>query len=803
MPTKVSVLQPSPLLPPHRSKLLLLGAVLVVLTLLVYIPAMGGGFLWDDDWLLTENPNLSSFAGLGRLWKVDWWGDKLVPDYFPVTWTSFWIEWRLWHNHAAGYHVTNILLHATSALLLWRVLARLGVRWAWLAGVLFAVHPVNVTSVAWIAERKNTLSMVFYLLALGCYLRFDDRAGRRWYVAALGMFLLALLSKTSVVMLPVVLLLVAWWRRDRVTWRDLLKAAPFFVLAVVLSILGILYQRHVVIQDSPIRSAHEGFFFRLAVAGMAPWFYLLKAVVPHPLAMVYPRWDFDPRALVNYLPGLALIGVLALLWRLRPWCKGALVALAYFVVTLFPVMGFFSMYYHLYSFVADHWQYVPMIGLLALVSGVAAFLTRYVPRVAVQAAAVVVVGALSVGAWHRSKICADSFKLWKDNIATYPNHFLPYYNLGRAQDEENRFDDALRNYEKSIQLNKGFDRPYTNIGSILARRGDIFQAARYFDEALRIYPDSIPARANLGYMLYMMGRTDEALHQLRLAEKVSKDSVLVQVDMALVLMGVGRIDEAMEHARIGVAADPSDYEPRILLAKCLSLKGLARDVIEQATVAAAIKPDSVEAHTLLGLHLRSVGRSAEAAEHWRKVLESQPDDVDALNNLAITMVDCGNLPDALTYLTKALNLQPGNLEIQINLAFVLARTQRPAEAVELYRRALAARPNWPDVLTSLAALLANYPDPAIRKPAEAVTLAQRACELTNYARPDMMDVLASAYATAGRRSDAIQMATRAMELARSAGNAAYAAALAQRIRAWSGGQSVSQPAGGESPIPGK
>lgn len=803
MPTKVSVSQPSPLLPPRWSKPLLLGTALVVLTLLVYAPAMGGGFLWDDDWLLTENPNLSSLAGLGRLWKIDWWGDKLVPDCFPVTWTSFWVEWRLWHKNPAGYHVTNILLHAASAVLLWRVLARLGVKWAWLAGVLFAVHPVNVTSVAWIAERKNTLSMVFYLLAVGCYLRFDDRAGWRWYGGALGMFLLAMLSKTSVVMLPVVLLLVAWWRRGRVTWRDLLKSAPFFVMSLGLSILGILYQTHVVIQNSPIRSGKEGFFFRLAVAGMAPWFYMLKTVLPYPLAMVYPRWDFDPRGLVNYLPGLALVGVGALMWRLRRWCRGALMALGYFVVTLFPVMGFFSMYYHVYSFVADHWQYVSMIGLLALVSGAAEFLARRVPRVAVQAAAVVVVGLLSIATWHRSGVFADGLRLWKANIATYPNHFLPYYNLGSAQDEEGRYDDALANYEKSIQLNKGFDRPYTNIGTILVRRGDVFNAARYFDEAVRIYPNSVPARANLGALLHMMGRTDEGLHQLRLAEKVQEDSLLVQVNMTTVLMEMGRIDEAVDHARKGAKADPSAYDPRIQLAKCLSHQGLAQEAVEQATVAAAIQPDSVEAHTLLGLHLRAAGRSAEAAEHWHKVLELQPNNADALNNLGITMVDRGNFRDALTCFTQALNLQPGSPDIQTNLAFVLTRVNRPAEAIELYRKALATWPDRPEVLTSLAAMLASYPDPAVRNPTEAVTLAERACELTGYSRADMMDVLASAYAAAGRRSDAIKTATRAMELASAAGNTARAAALEQRIGAWSAGESASPPPRAGSPSPGR
>jgi tetratricopeptide (TPR) repeat protein len=801
MAKKVSVAPPPPppLLPEWWAKFLPI-AVLVVLTLVVYIPAMGGGFLWDDDWLLTDNPNISSVAGLVRFWKIDWWGDKLVPDYFPVTWTSFWIEWHLWHKFAPGYHVTNILLHALSAVLLWRVLRRLGVRWGWLAAALFAVHPVNVTSVAWIAERKNTLSMVFYLLALGCYLRFDDRAGQRWYLAALGMFLLALLSKTSVVMLPVVLLILAWWRRNKVTWRDLLNSAPFFALALALAIVGVFYQTDVVIDSSPIHTAKEGFFFRLAVAGMAPWFYLLKTVVPYPLAMVYPRWDFDPKALVNYLPGLALIGVLAGMWRLRRWCRGPLAALVYFVVTLFPVLGFFNMYYQVYSFVADHWVYIPMLGVLALIAGGAEFLSRrIVPRVVVQGVAALVLVVLGGLAWQRSTVFADVFRLWQDNIDKYPMHFLPYHNLGRAQDDKGYYDDALKNYQKSLQLNDRFDRVYTNIGTLLAKRGDILEAAHYFDQGVRLYPKSVTARGNLGAMLFKMGRLEEGLYQLQIAEKDDPNSLLVRANMATVLMGLGRIDEAMEQARKAVEIDPCAYEPRMELADCLLRKGERAKAQEQVAAALTIKPDSVEAHALmatllraLGLSARAAGRSpeaadriAKAAEHWKRILELQPENVDAMNNLGITLVDRGDLQGALTYFTKALEHQPGNLEIQTNVAFVLARLNRPGEAIELYRKALAARPDWPEVLTSLAALLATYPDPAFRNPPEAVTLAQRACELTKYSRADFVDTLSLAYHAAGQRAEAIETAGRALQLARAAGNTEHAAALEQRLRAWS------------------
>ncbi len=226
MPAKVDVLQPP------SSKLVLncaLAVAMVVLVLAAYVPVMDAKFIWDDDWLVVKNENLHDLGGLIRLWTPDWWGKKDIPDYYPATWTSFWIERQMWGLNPAGYHVVNILLHAASALVLWRVLAAMGWRWGWFAAAIFAVHPVNVASVAWVAERKNTLSMLFYLLSILMFVRFLQGRRGKHYALSLAMFLLAMLSKTSVAMLPVVLLLVIYLRRDRVAWRDLLATAPFFV----------------------------------------------------------------------------------------------------------------------------------------------------------------------------------------------------------------------------------------------------------------------------------------------------------------------------------------------------------------------------------------------------------------------------------------------------------------------------------------------------------------------------------------------------------------------------------------------
>ena len=329
---------------------LTLAKLLVGLTFIAYLPALGGGFVFDDGPLIVMNRLVRAHDGLYRFWFT-----TEASDYYPLTGSFWWFQWRIFGYHAGGYHAVNILLHAVNAILVWVILRRLKVPGAWLAAVVFAVHPVNVATVAWISEQKNTLSMLFSAVATLLYLRFYEDGRWRWYGLSFAAFLLALFSKTAVVMLPLVLLGCGWWMRGRLRWKDLLCSVPFFILSLVLGLVTIWFQHHRALHHL-VRS--DGFPARLAAAGWVPWFYLYKALLPVNLTLMYPKWSVDASGWLSYVPGAALIVCFLVFWRARrTWGRPLLFGFGYFVAMLVPVLGFFDQGFYTYSLVADHWQY--------------------------------------------------------------------------------------------------------------------------------------------------------------------------------------------------------------------------------------------------------------------------------------------------------------------------------------------------------------------------------------------------------------------------------------------------------------
>lgn len=494
----------------HRlpGRKLLAGIAIMAVVGLAYVPAMRAGFIWDDNTFLTENALIKAPDGLLRFWF-----STEAPDYFPLTSSMLWIEWRLWGTNPAGYHVINVLLHAISAVLVWLVLKKLNIPGAWLAGLIFGIHPVNVESVAWITERKNTLPMVFYLASILIYLHAETRPHKGWYILALVAFLLGLLSKTSVVMLPVVLLILAWWQRGRIVRRDMLRTIPFFGLAVVFGLVTRWFQYHRAILDEVVRE--DGFASRLAGAGWAVWFYLGKALVPYKLTFVYPRWEIDPTSPLSYVPMVVLCACFLLFWHYRrQWGRPMLAGLGYYVVTLLPILGFMNIYFMRYSLVADHWQYTSIIGAVALAVGLIAASVNRRPRTLLLPARIaggMVVMALAFLTWQQCHIYTNMETLWRDTIRKNPSAWMAHNNLGLWLDEQGRYAEAIEFYNRALKLRPDLAQHHYNRGKAYGSKEEYVQAIADYNRAIELDPTYSDAYNNRGMAYGALGDADREM----------------------------------------------------------------------------------------------------------------------------------------------------------------------------------------------------------------------------------------------------------------------------------------------------
>ncbi|HEY3863803.1 MAG TPA: tetratricopeptide repeat protein [Verrucomicrobiae bacterium] len=461
---------------------------LAAATALAYQPAWHGDFLWDDNAYLTDNPAVHQASGWWRVWT-----QKTARDFVPAVEDSFWLEWRCWGNNPLGCHLDNLLLHILAALLIWRILARLKIPGARLAAAVFALHPVNVESVAWIAERKNTLSMFLYLGAMLSYLRFEDSKKRRWYWAGLVLFILALASKTAIAPLPVALLGLAWWRRGRVESRDLFRSAPFFAAAVGGGLLGTWIQRGM---GGGIDAATLG--SRVAGAGRAFWFYLGKIVLPIHLAPVYARWHIDSSRWVSYLPAAAIPIAFGVAWIYRKqWGRAVVAALGYFLALLAPALGLVAIG-SMFWVVADHWQYFAIIGPIALA---AACLTRFLPKPGIWAAGALMLAALSALTWKHCRAFQNPVALWQATLAEDPNSFAARGAMGAILFRNGQTGEAITELKTAIALEPAYANSHYDLGNIYLQAGQVSAAAAEYQNVLQYSPHHVLAMNNLAWIL--------------------------------------------------------------------------------------------------------------------------------------------------------------------------------------------------------------------------------------------------------------------------------------------------------------
>jgi hypothetical protein len=486
----------------------LLGAVIVLLVVAAYVPALQSGYIWDDDVYVTNNPSLRSAEGL---WS-SWTHLNANVQYYPLVFTSFWLEYHLWQLAPAGYHAVNVALHLLNALLVWRILRQLGVPGGWLAAAVFALHPVHVESVAWITERKNVLSGFFYLGAMWTYLRFDDArrstsslgAGRTWsnvwalYALAALLFCCALLSKTVTAMLPVALLVIAWWKRGSLGKRDVMPLVPFLLVGAVMGSLTAWVER---VQVGALGGDWDlSLIERFLVAGRAIWFYVGKLVLPANLTFSYPRWSIDAGTWWQFLLPASVIAATAVLYVTRDRIgRGPFAAAVFFIATLVPALGFFDVYPMRYSFVADHFQYLASLGPIVVVSSMLATAANRFTRADVRFSArarrlmaLALVSPLLVTlaglTWKQSSIYRNEETLWFDTIAKNPGSWMAYNNLGLYYFRQGEWGLALPRFRQSVTINPDNAEAHYNLALVLQGIGRDAEAESHFDTASRLRP---------------------------------------------------------------------------------------------------------------------------------------------------------------------------------------------------------------------------------------------------------------------------------------------------------------------------
>jgi len=575
-----------------------LGALVVFATLVAYLPSLSGDFIWNDSDYVTA-PALRSLRGLARIWTEL----GATQQYYPLLHSAFWAQHRLFGDNPLGYHVVTLLLHAGSAVLFALVLRRLfeGARARppagseWLAALLFALHPVHVESVAWITEQKNTLSLAFYLGAALLYLDFDESRKPRAYYWALALFVLSLLCKTVTATLPAALLVALWWKRGRIDWRrDVLPLLPWFAMGAAAGMFTSWVEKTYV-------GAHGAEFNlpmagRVLVAGRAVWFYAGTLAWPFNLNFIYPRWTVDTSAGWQWLFPLGVLAVAGVLWAIRRRTWGPLAAFLFFVGSLLPALGIVDLYGARYSWVWDHWQYLPDLGPLALAGAGLALAWQRVPAglrwTGPGAAAIlaIVLGALS---WSHCVMFHDNQTLYLTTLERNPASWMAHNNLGLAWSKiPGKLDDAVAQYQEALRLKPDIAETHTNLGSALSTMpGRLDDAVAQYQEALRLDPKYPDAHFYLANALVQSGRIPEAIGHYEDALRADPGLAEASNNLGMILCRTGRTDE-----------------------------GLAR--IEAAI---RIQPDYAQAHFARGAALLQLGRRDEASAEFEQVLRLRPD----------------------------------------------------------------------------------------------------------------------------------------------------------------------------------
>jgi protein O-mannosyl-transferase len=762
---------------------------LMVVPLVVYWPCLRGDYVWDDgSWVQMLFPRLGNLRGLWLLWT----NTVELQQYYPVTGTTFWLDYNLWGFHPTMYHVENVLGHGVAAILFWRFLRRLRMPGCFLAGAILAVHPVMVESVAWITERKNILSLIFYLAALLAYGSFadywraeGDAMGRRnWKAYGLAgvWFVLALLSKITAFSFPAVVLLICWWKRGKPRWqRDILPTVPFFAVAIGLGYyISWLEKFHV---GAIGRDWALTFPERCLVAGRALWFYAGKILWPANLCFIYPHWQLNVASVAQWLYPAAALLALAVLWFGRNKIgRGPVVVALMFAGSLFPVLGFMNAYYMRFSFVCNHLVYVSSLCLIAPTAMlVARGAERFHTPAMLKLFAAVSLPILAIISWSESGMFKNVEVLYRTTLARNPNAEMPRLNLARLMAEENKFNEAIDYFQQAIALEPDDAISHNDLGETYLEVTNLDLAMGELRKAIALQPDYANAHFNLGDAYFRQGRLDDAESEFKEAVKDDPHFAQAYNDLGTIYDRRHQTDDALAAYEKAVRADPDDLRWQSNLGQLLLALGRTGEAEVYLRKAVELGPDAPVPCNNLAIALLQDGQVDEAIGLLERALKSDPNYANAHYNLGDALGRKGDLAGAVTNYQRAIELQPDFAAAHHGLGVVYFRQQNAAGALAEFQRAVDLQPENAEANSTMAWFLASCPDADFRDGARAVHYAQHAQQLTRGRDPGVLATLAAAYATAGQLSDAIATASKGLDLATAQGDTAMAEKLKQQL----------------------
>jgi Flp pilus assembly protein TadD len=771
----------------------------------VFGQTMGYDFInYDDSDYVYENPEVArGLTFKGMAWAFT---HVYAGNWHPLTWISHMVDCQLYGLSPGGHHLTNILLHTATAILLFLVLRRMtGFLWrsAFVAAV-FAIHPLRVESVAWVAERKDVLSGVFFMLTIGAYVRYvqrqsrvepsslrfclriapvftelrrgksprqvaapgsrgssapavpalDPRRSTLDYGLVLLFFVLGLMCKPMLVTLPFVLLLLDYWPLKRFTqprgrlvpWRLIVEKVPLLVFSGAACVATLFAQTVARLSIEEISLP-----LRMGNAVISYVAYIGQMFWPRDLAVLYP---FTARGVgvagvVLSLIVLAGISTGVFVLRRRPYL---LTGWLWYLIMLVPVIGIVQVGSQAR---ADRYTYLPQIGLYVLLTWAVADLCagwRH-RRMLLGGIAAIVIASLSVGSFLQTANWRDSESLWTHTLACTSDNFIGHNNLGLALVKKGNVDEAISHYQKALQITPDSAEAYNNLGLVLLQKGNVDEAISHHQRALQITPDSAEAHNNLGLALLKKGNVDEAISHYQKALQIKPDYAKAHNNLGNALLRKGSVDEAISH-----------YQKAL-----------------------QIKPDFAEVHNNLGNALLQKGNVDEAISHYQRALQITPDSAEAQHNLGLALLQKGNVDEAISHYQRALQIKPDFAKANYNLGLALLKKGNVDEAIAQFQKALQVKPDYAEAQNNLAWVLATCPQASLRNGNKAVELAQRANQLTGDGNPVVLGTLAAAYAEAGRFPEAVATAQRALQVAEAQSNPALADAIRSQMKLYQAG----------------